>query len=181
MNGYVGEESDSNSLCVSPSYLLESSNIQNKLRMINQPVVENSECNLDCGLWSHCEIGANGEKICVRDSKQCTNPHCSGNGICIFRAWDYTRIYSCSVGSTSCYATCVCNKNFGGTDCSYPINEFQHRLTLRFAALTSVSQSLLNEDINAETVISWINTLSSLCQQSSEGNIDVFKNINSFN
>jgi hypothetical protein len=174
LSGFVGEEGDSNSLCVNTTTFSDSPGTLSSFKTSSWLAVsEDSTCSLDCGLWKHCETQFDQtqklfKQQCVKDSKQCADPVCSGHGACEFRSWNQKKALSCPIDSSSCSAVCICKWGYAGTVCSETTEEFEKRMIVREQAILSMSETLSTLDTDSETLTSFVYGIASLCQQPNE-------------
>jgi hypothetical protein len=174
LDGFVGEEGNSNSVCVNSSSFSDSPETLRSFKASKWLAVSaDSTCSLDCGLWMHCEITfdkvQNSHKQqCVKDSKQCPDPLCSGHGDCQFRSWNQKKVSSCPIDSSSCSAVCICSGDYFGPSCTFTAAEFSQRMSVREQTILSMSNTLLTLDNNPESLTSLVYGVAALCQEPNE-------------
>ena len=148
--GFVGEDGHSNTRC------FDEDDFGNRRRLSagNQSCSADAEC---VGTWQVCRAG-----LCVTAEKTCVND-CSGNGQCVHRSvsdassWDGP----CHMGNTRCSAVCVCRGNMTGVACQVTNEEMAERRSIRNRLIAGIRGIVATEDPDAESVLSWVSSLSS--------------------
>jgi hypothetical protein len=91
--------------------------------------------NTTCASGSDCFYGQCTNNICTAPKLQCPTSKlgsvCSGHGACNFTDPSGSTLPSCTVLHPKCSAFCVCDKGFGGRDCSLNNAKFESRSALR--------------------------------------------------
>jgi len=138
IDGYIGKIGYSNTPCYS-SFTIK-------------PVGGTCAHNYDC-LTNHC---ANG--ICSYTNKSCPSD-CNSNlnqGECVFENINNNTIREsqCLENDITCMATCVCNNDFYGSDCSYDYEDFQALLNTRESMCVGLYDSISIQDVSYDAIIS---------------------------
>ena len=118
-----------------------------------------------CIADKNCATGLCSNRICSEPMKICSK-NCNGNGVCQYKTYNGLFIKNCFLSDGSCYASCSCNANFLGKDCSLNAPQYQslvsyrERLCVKLLAAVENEQATTDEDSSdkiatrANTVIS---------------------------
>eukprot|EP01032_Pedospumella_encystans_P009041 gene9041-10677_t len=116
-----------------------------------------------CGAFESCVGG-----LCQAVNKTCVN-NCFDHGQCIWMSRNTgLQVQTCPVADYSCNPTCVCNTGYFGASCSRTTLAQQSRVSARRALLSSLSELLIAEYPQQETITSWIGMLTSIVQVNDE-------------
>ena len=207
LEGFVGEEGDANSICVSEASArrrrLYPSDMRAPLRhdyrrklvqseidagsneVYTSAMVEVCEVDNDCSdAFALCDTEI---KRCFTPLKQCTQK-CSGRGRCEYRSatgnLPLVSGKTCELGDVTCVATCVCRKGFYGASCSYTTADLMEREAIKDGLVKTLIQLVDAEDATKEALNLWVNSLVSLSKQedditmlSSQGILTVLKSV----
>ena len=150
MMGYIGDSGDSNTPCA---------NVQIKTN--RSTTVDKSGCSGDddCPPFQLCNVIS---KLCVLPSRNCHND-CDGHGSCLYKNINTNQILKdCKVTDVYCQASCDCNRNYTGSDCSINRADMNRREALRNVVLTRLSSIVTSTTLTTENLGSLTVTLSSL-------------------
>lgn len=155
---FVGEEGDSNELCVPLKSLL---NFMATTNASNSKCIRDSEC----GPWQHCDPST---ALCVTPNKACAND-CSGHGKCSFESVQCgLPVTSCLQGDPSCSALCSCQVGYFGASCSISGSQLGILQNQRGMLARSLEMLISKQNVNAQTVQSWSNNLASISSSPEE-------------
>jgi hypothetical protein len=142
--GYFGDDGYANTLCV--------------VELTTDSLGANCSADADCGPWAECAVGA-----CIPSAKTCPG-NCSSHGVCGFYSTVRlnARPASCLVGDLTCEAKCNCSSLYAGSACSDTKLDFDAKRDLRESLVRKMLLIMENENVDEETVASWIQTLVSL-------------------
>ena len=150
LSGYIGDSGDSNSPCM--------------LREQQFDLNSNISCSkeLTCPtLWLRCDMDSNN---CVTSSKVCPNS-CSGAGSCVYSNVNTGNpVESCLVNDITCEAICHCFHQYTGVSCEISSKDLVFKQSARSKLITMLSNVTRTDNINAQSIISWTNSLSTLSQ-----------------
>ena len=150
MLSYIGDSGDSNTPCV---------NIHIKTN--RSTTVDKSGCSddSDCPPFQLCNVIT---KLCILPSRNCRND-CDGHGSCLFKNINTNQILKdCKVTNVYCQASCDCNGNYTGSDCSINRADMNRREAIRNVVLTKLSSIITSTTLTTENLGSLTVTLSSL-------------------
>jgi hypothetical protein len=125
LKGFQGVIGDSNMRCTNAS--------APPIPGTNYAVGASCESNSNC-LYNICE-----SKACAAPPLMCSTnvvgTICSEQGTCFYSDPSGNALKNCTIINTSCTASCVCNKNFGGKDCSLSAEELNRKDSARYFVL----------------------------------------------
>jgi hypothetical protein len=165
--GYAGEFGHANSRCVEVS-------AQNRRRLqqlhtspsLQMSIASAEQCadDTDCAgeLWSVCSGGE-----CVVRDKECVGGCVHGE--CKFVSLYNTSIVfdSCTVLDGHCRTVCECKTGFRGRSCELSQSEHEQALLTRHQLAETIRSISLSEDATADTLVSWLESLASICSDPS--------------
>ena len=165
MVGYIGDDGDSNELCVDA--------VADSARRLwpREPQVMSSQAggslavpctsNSDCARWEQCSSAL---QVCTLPQKQCAND-CSGHGACIkINLNTLNEVGSCAINDPSCVPRCRCVGNYTGYICDDTVQRQLQQQQVRHEMLSGLSELTSFDDINDESIAAWTSSLSSLAQ-----------------
>jgi len=164
LEGYLGESGHKNSLCV--GRIDDSDVTSRQLTVWNHMFSGGTECSLNehcnSALWEVCVDG-----VCRIAPQRCTN-ECSGHGSCSFLSTLNSShvVETCSVLDFNCRAVCVCESGFNGSSCEYTSYDFELLQSIRHDIAVAIRNISLIEDPTPESVVSWLNGLSTVAADS---------------
>ena len=152
IQGYVGEAGAGNTACID-----DKAGRRLSLKAVQHATcVDDSDCDRD--LWEVCDYFQ-----CVTMSRSCAND-CYNRGRCNFVSM-YNRnisVENCSVLSTDCVAVCTCADGYAGLSCEYTTAEYHDILTVKHTVAVALRNLSLVENVAADTVVAWIDFMSSV-------------------
>ena len=163
LRGYFGQASSSNTPCSVLSSNSRASATAVTAQPFATPKLLSSYCNMtsDCLDFQHC-IG----HVCTNVEQDCPN-NCSSHGVCSFsNIYTGERYAACPILDTSCSAYCRCSGGYFGLDCSVSSADQLIRVRSRLSLLRSLGNLTQVENINTNSVESWINSLASIVNPS---------------
>lgn len=158
LEGYYGEDGDSNSTCYDPF----SGSSARKLLEGATPMVE-CFSSVSCQSWQECVQGQ-----CVSANKTCSRD-CSGHGRCDFVRTDTQEpLASCAFDDAQCSAVCACDDGYKGSACSYTSATLQAQQTTRMTLLSTLYNLTTIQDATSSTVVNWMDRLTQVFSRKDE-------------
>ena len=136
LSGFIGADGPANRLCAAEDELPKS-----PLSSVGNACNASAECS--SGACSELDGGGG---VCLSIDKSCPND-CSGHGTCRFFDILGTAVGNCSVTSSVCYASCACDAEFYGRDCSLTFTELEDLQALRELLCQSLDETVPLEDV----------------------------------
>lgn len=146
LSGYVGDVGDRNTMCV-PA-------------VPKTPNGGNTcTANAQCRSWQVCDGTS---RRCVAPPKSCEQ-NCSSNGDCLYRSRvTGVRIQKCTVEDSQCEALCSCAAQFSGVACEVSAAALRANRVVRSKLVSKLQNLTRVEDVNAQSVASWSDSLYSV-------------------
>ena len=149
IDGYVGEEGNSNTKCVLISKDFDYTNLN---------VTDECHVDNDChGVSSSCIAGH-----CSIPSKACPLD-CSGSdhGVCVYKFLYDPSIYldNCMIFDFNCVPVCECHENYKGISCEAANKDYLQLQQVRETLRKGLNVLIASENPSRETIMSWINML----------------------
>lgn len=130
--GFTGIVGPSNTLCLNIT----------KTSTKSSNGISFGESGASCSTSSDCIYANCVNNICITPNKTCasgSNSVCSGQGTCEFIDTSGNVVSSCLVTNTNCYAKCICDSGYSGTDCSLSPVTAVERDSLRTSLCDGIS------------------------------------------
>jgi hypothetical protein len=146
VQGYIGEEGDSNYRCYMPTPTLPTANTT-ATSCTNQDDCTNAPGN-ENGLFDCVD------SICALPQKECALG-CWGHGECSMeRISTGGAIASCLLGDYTCHAKCICGDGYGGSTCALTTEELTAKSRTRQNIVISLSSTVgSSEELTSEDAI----------------------------
>lgn len=104
-------------------------------RAISSNAALSGALNTTCTSGSDCFYGQCTNGVCTPPKLQCPTSKlgsvCSGHGACNYTDPSGSTLPSCNILHSKCSTFCICDKGFGGKDCSLNTAKFESRSALR--------------------------------------------------
>ena len=156
--GFIGEEGNSNSLCVD-LHRQKNNNNNSSAGGGGSGGLKGCSRDSDCALFEQCDLSS---RSCWLPSKTCLNA-CSGQGLCsTVNINTNLNVKDCKVTDVTCQARCNCNGNFTGADCSISRQALLQRQALRSEMLSGLASIATSTSISSTNLGRLSDTLSSL-------------------
>jgi hypothetical protein len=199
IDGYIGDNGDANSKCIS---LVEYNLIFNQTN-INQTYISITNFN-SRNYQRKAENPRLNDNIVARNLQyvpmSCPGDNCLGRGlnnvfINLFNFYFIKKIKyflfylgkckyieidsgliinSCDINSIYCKAICICDDNFYGTVCSFNSSSYQSIVKTRELLLVALQGNINMEgDPTGDIIVSWMNSLKSICNSNDELDTDI--------
>jgi hypothetical protein len=172
LNGYIGEDMDANTKCMSEF----STNQRRKLGAWTSRVGESCVSDTDC-VEDNWEICHEHSQHCVVSPKQCPGD-CGTNGTCIYTSALNAKVVfeECNVLQSNCIGRCVCEEGYMGLGCESRREDFVALQKTRHKLVEAIQTISLTEDATQDTLLSWLQSLSGVCKDST-GLLDETKSL----
>jgi hypothetical protein len=161
LSGYIGEDGESNNMCIPLTVL--------GIATASTSGLETS-CtqDSDCQVWQYC----NSFKATCSDREKSCPQDCSGHGSCnyfsISSGLEWSGSASCSLFMSTCEGKCQCEEGFVGVDCSLTEEELQSKQALRESLINGLSVTIAADTIDSQSIIGAASTLNSMVSKSDE-------------
>ena len=144
-DGYVGDIGSENTVCIK---------VRDAKHFIPgkyaaRSLIGFSSC-AECLPWEQCFPSTTHDGFaCIPKQKNCSDPSCSGHGVChrVLNSHPHSIVESCLVGSIECQPRCFCDPNFFGSLCTYNFSIFRRRIQLRYNASLALLRLIQGESI----------------------------------